>query len=74
MLNRLEAALPPTRRKWAYKVSWATLALFGTYGLLSGEQLTAWALLAAAVLGMADRNTDPSTPTGARRAIEDDPE
>lgn len=73
MLNRLEAVLTPKRRKWAYRSAWAGLGVLGTYGVLTGEQIAAWALLAAALLGMADRNTDPTTPTGApRRAIEDD--
>lgn len=69
-MDRLEQLLTPHRRRWLYRISWATLALLGIYGLLTGEQIAAWAILAAAVLGIADGHTDPSTASGMpRRAI-----
>ena len=70
MLDHLEAIATPRRRQWLYRVSWAALALLGVYGILTGEQIAAWALLAAAVLGIADAHTDPTTASGMpRRAI-----
>lgn len=67
MLDKLEALATPRRRKYLYKVSWSLLALLGVYGVLTGQQIAAWALLAAAILGIADSHTDPSTPTGMPR-------
>lgn len=67
MLDKLEALATPARRRWLYRISWAALALLGVYGVLSHEQLAAWALVAAAVLGVADAHTDPTTPTGMPR-------
>ena len=70
MLDRLEAIATPARRRWLYRVSWAALVTLGVYGVLTDAQLSAWLLAAAAVLGIADGHTDPTTPTGTppRRA------
>lgn len=74
-MDRLEQLLTPHRRRWLYRISWATLALLGIYGLLDGQQIAAWALLASAILGVADAHTDPTTPSGMpRRAITGDDE
>ena len=64
MLDKLEAIATPGRRCWIYRVTWAIGALLGVYGVLNGDQLAAWLLVAAAVLGIADGHTDPTTPTG----------
>lgn len=62
MLTKIEAALTPARRKWAYRVAWAILALLGTYRVIDGDQAGVWAWLASALLGMADAHTDTATP------------
>lgn len=67
MLNRLETALTPTRRKYLYRIGWATLALLGVLGILDGRVSDAALFLLAAVLGIADTHTDPTTPTGMPR-------
>lgn len=73
MLNKIQAALTPARRKWAYGVTTAGLTVLGVYGLVTTDQAAAWALLAAAVTGMATSHTDTTTTDGMpRRAI--DPE
>lgn len=59
MIERIEAALTAKRRKYAYRVAWALLSLLGVYGILNGEQIAAWAIMAAALLGMADAHTNP---------------
>ena len=48
---------PMAVRRWAYGVTGAGLALAGVYGILDGEQIAAWGLLAAAALGVAAGNT-----------------
>lgn len=69
-MDRIEQLLTPARRRWLYRITWATLTILGVYGLLTGEQIAAWAILAAAVLGIADAHTDPTTTSGMpRRAI-----
>lgn len=67
MLEKIERAATPRRRKWAYGVTCAGVALFATYGLLTGEQAAAWLYLASAVLGMATAKTDTNTPDGMPR-------
>lgn len=47
----------PTRRKYVYRITTAALALLGVYGIVDGQQIAAWAVLAAAVTGLADANT-----------------
>ena len=74
MIGRLEAFATPRRRKWLYRVAWSVLALAGVYGVLTGEQLAAWLVVAAAVLGVADGHTDPTTPTGQPSREQVDPE
>lgn len=64
LLSRLERIATPRRRKWAYGVTTAALAVAGTYGVLTGDQLAAWLLLVAAVTGMATGKTDTTTPSG----------
>lgn len=74
MLERLEAIATPARRRWLYRVAWSVLGLLGVHGLVTGEQLAAWLLVAAAVLGIADSHTDPTTTSGMpRRAKDTDP-
>ena len=63
-MNRLESIFTPARRRWLYRITWAVLALLGIYGVLGNDQLAGWLLVAAAVLGIADGHTDPTTPTG----------
>lgn len=60
----IETILNPKTRQWLYRISWAGLGVLGIYGILTSEQLAAWALVAAAVLGVADAHTDPTTPNG----------
>lgn len=48
---------PPAVRRWAYGTVAAGLAVLGVYGVLDGEQIAAWGLLGAAVLGVAAGNT-----------------
>lgn len=67
MLDRIDQLLTRARRRWLYRVSWAALLVLGVYGVVNGEQMAAWAFLAAAVLGVADVHTDPSTPDGMPR-------
>lgn len=64
MLSKLERLATVRRRKYLYRVSWSLLGLCGVYGVLTGEQIAALLLVAAAVLGVADGHTDPSTTTG----------
>jgi hypothetical protein len=52
---------PPRVRAWAYNVTIAGLAVAGVYGLVDGEQIAAWGLLGAAVLGIARGNVTPSS-------------
>ena len=67
MLDKLEALATPARRRWLYRIAWATLAVLGVYGVITLEQLAVWLLAAAAVLGVADGHTDPTAPTGMPR-------
>lgn len=55
-LAKLEALATPRRRKVAYRIATAALAVAATYGIVTGEEAAAWLYLAAAVTGMADRN------------------
>lgn len=64
LLNAIEKAATPARRKWAYGVTTAALVVLGTYGILTGDQAAAWDLLAAAVTGMATAKTDTRTSSG----------
>lgn len=76
IFDRIEAALTPGRRRWLYRITWATAGLLGVYGLISHEELAGWLLVAAAVLGIADGHTDPTSPNGMpapRRAKDAEP-
>lgn len=73
-MDRIEQLLTPARRRWLYRITWATGALLGVYGLLNHDQVAAWLLVAAAVLGIADNHTDTTTTSGMpRRAKDTDP-
>lgn len=74
MLDRIEAALTPSRRKWAYGVTTAGLTVLGVYGIVTADQVAAWALLAAAVTGMATGHTDTTTASGMPRQSDVDAE
>lgn len=50
--------LTPARRRWAYRISAAALAVAAVYGVVSGEESHAWLLLSAALFGVADRNVN----------------
>lgn len=43
-------------RKRLYKVTAAALGVAAVYGVLNGEEIAAFLLLASAVLGVADKN------------------
>lgn len=64
MLDKLEAIATPKRRKWLYGVTTAGLGVLGVYGLVTADQVAAWALLAAMVTGMATAKTDTTTTSG----------
>lgn len=50
-------------RLWIYGITTAALYLLGTYGVLTGEQIASWALLAGAVTNLAAVNVPaPVTP------------
>lgn len=53
----------PEVRKWIYGSATAALAVLGVYGIVTGEQIAAWSLLASAITGLATANT----PTGEKR-------
>lgn len=52
----MKALLRPQVRRWAYRVTTAGLVVLGVYGVVDGQQAAAWAVLAAAVTGMASAN------------------
>lgn len=47
----------PDVRKWIYGIATAGLLVLGVYGIVSGEQITAWSGLASAITGLAAVNT-----------------
>ena len=47
----------PDIRRWIYGIATAALAVLGVYGLVTGEQIAAWSLLASAITGLATANT-----------------
>ena len=61
MLTKIERALTPRRRKWAYGVVAGTLTVLGVYGIVTSDQAAAWDLLGAAALGLASSKTDTRT-------------
>lgn len=74
MLDRIEAILTPARRKWLYRVSWAILSLLGVLGITRQDVAAAILLVAAAILGIADGHTDPSTRDGMPQPIQRQPD
>lgn len=46
----------PNVRKWLYRIGIAGLGVLAVYGLLNEQEIAAWSVLAAALLGMADMN------------------
>lgn len=55
--------MTPARRRWAYRVGIAALALLGVYGYVDGERIAVWSVLVAALLGMADANVPATVET-----------
>lgn len=47
----------PEVRKWIYGIATAALVVLGVYGIVTGEQIAAWSLLASAITGLATANT-----------------
>ena len=47
----------PDIRRWIYGIATAALAVLGVYGIVTGEQIAAWSLLASAITGLATANT-----------------
>ena len=47
----------PAVRRWIYGIATAALAVLGVYGIVTGEQITAWSGLASAITGLATINT-----------------
>ena len=47
----------PDVRRWIYGMATAALAVLGVYGIVTGEQITAWSGLASAITGLATVNT-----------------
>lgn len=47
----------PDVRRWIYGIATAALAVLGVYGIVSGEQIAVWSLLASAITGLATANT-----------------
>lgn len=64
MLDKLEAAFTPRRRKWAYGLACALVVVLVTYRVLTTDQAAAWLYLAAAALGMATAKTSTKTADG----------
>lgn len=54
----------PDVRRWIYGIATAALAVIGVYGIVTGEQITAWSGLASAITGLATINT----PAGEKQA------
>lgn len=54
----------PTTRKWLYGVATAVTLLMGAYGLLDEQLISAWNMVAAAILGVATLNTKTTTTDG----------
>lgn len=60
--------ITPQNRKYAYRIAWAGLVLLSARGIVAAHELPLWQSLAAALFGVADAHTDPTTPTGQPRA------
>lgn len=48
--------LTAARRRWAYRVAGAGLAVAGVYGVIDGEKQAALLVLCAALFGVAHQN------------------
>lgn len=55
----------PDVRKWIYGIATATLAVLGVYGIVTGEQITAWSGLASAITALAAVNTPAGEKQGS---------
>lgn len=54
----MNGILNPKFRIWAYGVCSAVLVILGVYGIVNGDQIDAFLLLASAVFGVAIGNVD----------------
>jgi hypothetical protein len=45
-------------RRYMYRIGIAGIGVLAVYGIVTGEEIAAWSLLAAALLGVADANVD----------------
>ena len=73
MRNTLNHLLTPPVRQWLYGIATAVLVVLGVYGVIDGQQMAAWAGLAAAITGLAAVMTDPGSTDGMpRRAKTED--
>ena len=50
--------LKPETRAWIYGVCVAVFGVLGVYGIMDGQTIAAYSILAAAVCGMARGNVD----------------
>ena len=50
--------LKPETRAWIYDVSVAGFGVLGVYGIMDGQTIAAYSILAAAVCGLARGNVD----------------
>lgn len=48
----------PKTRAWIYGIAVATFGVLGVYGILTTEQIAAWAILASAICGLAYSNVN----------------
>lgn len=60
--------LNPKTRTWVYGIAVAAFGVLGVYGILTTEQIAAWALLASAICGLAYSNVNRE---GADNALGD---
>lgn len=54
----MQDILKPRVRRWAYRVSGASLGVLGVYGVVDGEKQGALLILFAALFGVADANVN----------------
>lgn len=46
----------PKVRRWLYRIGIAGLGVLAVYGIVNDQEIAAWSIMAAALLGMADAN------------------
>lgn len=46
----------PKTRRWLYRIGIAGLGVLAVYGLVNDQEIAAWSIMAAALLGLADAN------------------